>query len=86
VGSVEKEPVQIDGGGSCLVGAPHVGGDTVEHVAPVGNKGMPIGVHAPRVHAQRCNTLPSLLLAGARQWQALGRGGGKTVQGNTETL
>jgi hypothetical protein len=36
-GSVGKEPVQIDGGGSCVVGAPLDGADTVQHVAPVGN-------------------------------------------------
>jgi hypothetical protein len=72
-GSVGKEPVQIDGGGSCLMGAPHAGADTVQHVAPAGNEGMPIGVQASRVHAQRRNRPPTLLSARARQQQAPGR-------------
>lgn len=73
-GSVGKEPPKIDGGGSCLVGATHAGADSVQNVAPAGNEGMPIGVPPSRVHAQRRNSPPSFLTAGARQLQALGRG------------
>jgi hypothetical protein len=65
-GSVGKEPAHIDGGGSCMAGAPHAGADTVQHVAPASNQGMPIGVPTSRVHAQRRNSHPSLLSVGAR--------------------
>jgi hypothetical protein len=55
------------------VGAPHARVDTVHHVAPAGNEGIPIGVPASRVHVQRRNRPPSLLSHGARLLQALGR-------------
>jgi hypothetical protein len=37
-GSVGKEPMHIDGGKSCLVGAPQVGAYTVQHI-PLANNG-----------------------------------------------
>ena len=75
-GRAGKEPMHVDGGGSCLVGAPQVGAGTVQHVAPADNGGMPtVGVRtASRVHAQRRNKPPSAMSAGARMLHALGRG------------
>jgi hypothetical protein len=68
--------MHVDGDGSCLVGAPHDGADTVKPVALANNGGMPIVMRATsRMHAQRRNKPPSLVYAGARQLQALGRGG-----------
>jgi hypothetical protein len=75
-GRAGKEPMHVDGGGSCLVGAPHVGAGTVQHVAPANNGGMPIAEvrTTSRVHAQRRNKPPSAMSDGARIPHALGRG------------
>jgi hypothetical protein len=68
--------MHVDGGESCLVGAPHVRACTMQHVAPVDNGGMPtVGVRTTsRVHAQRRNKPPSAMSTGARMLHALGRG------------
>jgi hypothetical protein len=73
-GSTRKEPLHIDGGRSCMVGAPHVGADTVQHAAPADIGGMPTGAPSSRGHAQRRNRPPSLVSVGERKMQALGRG------------
>jgi hypothetical protein len=72
--NVGKEAMQIAGGGSFVIGAPHAWADIVHHVAPADNRGVPIGVPTYRVHARRLNRPPSSMLDGARQPQAPGMG------------
>jgi hypothetical protein len=85
-GSAGKESMHIDAGGACLVGAPHVRVDTVQHFATAYNGGCQVGsehrgymriggVSLPRQY-------PHARMGTATASSTAGRGG-RTFQGHT---